>query len=420
MRLTGLWTDADFVRLWSASTVSVFGSLITRTALPFVAILALDATPSQVGLLVIAELLPGFLLGLAAGAWIDRRRRRPVMIAADLARASVLLLVPLAALVGVLSLPVLLAVAALVSVLNVAFDVAYQTYLPTLVRRDDLIEGNSKLTAAASVAEAVSFSAGGWLVQLLSAPFAVAVDAATFVASALFVRAIEAPEPHPSGETGIAPASSLFTEAGEGIRLVWWDAALRALVGSNAGLAFSSGVFGAAFLIYVNQVLGFSPGVLGLIFALGGIGSLLGALAAGRLARLPIGPVLIACLVIAAAGQALTPLATSAGLVGAGLLIAQQFVSDPAWTVYEINQVSLRQAMVPDALLGRVNATVRVTEVGAQIGGALLGGYVGDAYGARAALVAGVAGTLAGALWLVRSPIRSLRGMPRPIPLEAR
>jgi predicted MFS family arabinose efflux permease len=416
MRLTGLWTHPDFVRLWSASTVSVFGSLITRTALPFAAILALGATPSQVGWLSIAELLPGFVIGLGAGAWIDRRRRRPVMIGADLGRAAILLLVPLAALLGALSLPLLIAVAAAISVLNVAFDVAYQSYLPTLVRRDELVEGNSKLTAAASVAEAASFGMGGWLVQLLTAPVAIAVDAVTFVASALFVGAIRAPEPHPAGAAGISKARpSLRSEIADGMRLIWRDGALRALVGSNAGLAFSFGVGSAAYLVYVSRVLGFSPGVLGLIFGLGGVASLVGALAAGRLARFPIGPVMVACFVVAAIGQALVPLATAAGPVAVALLVAQQFVSDPAYTVYEINQVSLRQGMVPDALLGRVNATVRVSEVGAQILGALLGGYVGDAYGARAALVVGLTGLLLAALWLFRSPVRALRRIPPPI-----
>ncbi len=420
MRLTGLWTHPDFVRLWSASTVSVFGSLITGTALPFAAILALEATPSQLGWLTIAELLPGFLLGLGAGAWIDRRRRRPVMIAADLGRAAILLLVPVAAVLGALSLPLLIAVAASLSVLTVAFDVAYQSYLPTLVRRDELVEGNSKLTAAASVAEAAAFGLGGWLVQVLTAPVAIAVDAATFVASAVFVRAIRAPEPHPDlqgadGET----RPSIGVEIADGLKVVWRDRALRALVGSNAGLAFSFGVGGAAYLVYVSRELGFSPGVLGLIFGLGGVASLLGALAAGRLARYPIGPVMIACFVVAAVGQALVPLATSAGIVGAILLIAQQFVSDPAYTVYEINQVSLRQGMVPDALLGRVNATVRVSEVGAQIVGALVGGSVGDAFGPRAALLVGVGGLLLAALGLARSPVRALQRIPPPLSSEA-
>ena len=420
LRLTGLWTDADFVRLWSASTVSVFGTLVTRTALPFAAILALGATPSQVGWLSIAGLLPGFLLGLGAGAWIDRRGRRPVMIGADLGRAAILLLVPVAALRGALSLPLLIAVAAAVSVLDVAFDVAAQSYLPTVVRRDHLVEANSKLTAAAAAAEAGSFGIGGWLVQALTAPVAIAIDAATFVASAIFVGAIRTPEPLPAGAFASETARpSLRSEVASGLRLVWRDGTLRALVGSNAGLAFSFGVGSAAYLYYVSQVLGFSPGVLGLIFALGGVASLIGALAAGRLARFPIGPVLIACFVAAAVGQALVPLATAAGPVAVALLVAQQFVSDPAATVYEINQVSLRQGMVPAALLGRVNATVRVSEVGAQILGALLGGYVGDAYGARAALVVGVGSLLLSALWLLRSPVRALRRTPPPISTEA-
>lgn len=410
MRLSGLWRHPDFVRLWTASAVSVFGLLITRTALPFAAILVLDASPSQVGLLRLAELLPGFVLGLVAGAWVDRRRR-PLMIGADLARAAILLAVPLAALLGRLSLPLLVAVAALTSVGNVVFDVAYQSFLPSLIRRDQLVEGNAKISAAWSVAETTAFGLGGWLVQWLTAPFAILVDAITFVVSALFVGAIRAPEPlpAPTSNRDESPRRALIAEIAAGLWLVGSDAGLRALLGASAGLAFSFGVGGAVFLIYVNQVLGFEPGVLGLVFALGGVSSFAGAVLAGRLAAWPIGPVLVACFVLAAVGQALVPLATSAGAVGLALLIAQQFVSDPAYTVYDINQVSLRQGTVADALQGRVNATFRVGEVGGQIAGTLAGGYVGDAVGARAALWLGVGVLLLAALWLFSSPVRGLR-----------
>ena len=184
MRRTGLWRNSDFVHLWGAATVSTYGTLVTRTALPFAAILLLDASAADISLLVITELLPGFLLGLVAGAWVDRVHRRPIMIATDLARGLLLLTIPLAALAGVLGLGHLYLVAALISALSVFFDVAYQSYLPSIVRNDELIEANSKVSAAGSVAEAAAFSSGGWLVQLLSAPLAVLVDAATFVVSA--------------------------------------------------------------------------------------------------------------------------------------------------------------------------------------------------------------------------------------------
>jgi MFS family permease len=414
VRLEGLWRHGDFVRLWSASTVSLFGSLITRTALPFTAILLLDASPSLVGWLTIAGLLPGFLIGLAAGAWLDRRRRRPVMIAADLGRAAVLFSIPVAALVGSLTFPHLLAVAAVVSVLDVTFDVAWQAHLPGIVGRGRLVEANSKVAAAGSVAEAAAFGSGGWLVQLLGAPIAVTIDAVTFLVSALFLRGVRAPERDPAAERAPdAPTPSLLAEAIEGLRVVWRDGRLRALATANLGLTFSFGAFGAAFLVYVSRDLGFSPGVLGLIFALGGVSSFIGAVLAGRIAHLPLGPVIVGCFVVAAVGNALVPLA-SVGAVGLALLIAQQFVSDPAWTILDINAVSLRQAITADAALGRVNATFRVGEVGGQILGALVGGYVGDAFGARSALWLGVAALAVAAVGLTLSPVRRIRRLPTP------
>jgi Na+/melibiose symporter-like transporter len=162
-RLTGLWRNPDFVRLWAAQTVSIFGSLVTRTALPFVAILVLHATPFQIALVGIAELVPAFTLGLVAGAWVDRLRRRPILIAADLGRAGVLSVIPLFAFLDVLRIEHVYVVAALASILTVFFDVAYQSYLPSLVRREELVEGNSKMSASASVAEFGAFGIGGWL-----------------------------------------------------------------------------------------------------------------------------------------------------------------------------------------------------------------------------------------------------------------
>lgn len=416
MRFGGLWRQPDFVRLWAAATVSTFGSLVTRTALPFTAILALGAGPLQIGLLTSAELGPGFLVGLVAGAWVDRLPRRPILIGSDLARAALLATIPAAALAGVLSLWQLYLVAALSSVLGVCFDVAYQSYLPSLVRREELLEGNSKLTAGGAVAEAAAFSSGGWLVQWLTGPIAMLVDAVTFLGSALLVwriRAPEAPGAAPEHRPGIA------TEVGEGVRFVAGRPLLRALAGSDAALNLGHGVTGAVFLLYVNQELGFEPGVLGLIFAVGGVGSFLGAVATGRLARFGIGPVLIGALAVAAGGQGLVPLARGAGAMAIGLLVAQQLIADPAETVYAIGQVSLRQAATPGRLLGRVNASARVLEVGATLIGALTGGVLGGGIGLRTTLVAGLAVRMIGVVWLLFSPVRGMRETPPVVTGEA-
>ena len=194
LKMSGLWRHGDFLRLWAGQTVSVFGSMIGGTAMSFTAILFLQATPFQIGLLNAMQMIPAFLLGLFAGAWVDRLRRRPIMIWADIGRALALATIPLAALLGGLGLFHLYAVALVVSVLTILFDLSYQAYLPALVGKGSLIEGNSKLSASAAVAEFGGFSIGGWLVQLLSAPVAILVDAVSFVVSAVSVATIRARE----------------------------------------------------------------------------------------------------------------------------------------------------------------------------------------------------------------------------------
>ena len=411
MQRGGLWRNADFVHLWGAATVSTFGSLVTRTALPFTAILLLDASPSAISVLRIAELLPGFLFGLIAGAWVDRLRRKPIMIATDLGRALLILTIPLAAFLGWLGLGQLYVVAALVSVLSVFFDVAYQSFLPSLVKHDELVGANSKLSAAMSVAEASAFSSAGWLIQLLTAPVAMLVDALTFIASAGLVARIREPaiqiEP---GQPESPP--SIATDVVEGLRTVWRQPILRGMVVSGLAQNLASGLIGTVFLLYVNQEVGFDPGILGMIFAVGGVSSFIGAMVAGRLPRFGIGAVMVASLLLAALGDAFIPLATAANAVGVLFLVGQQIVGDSALTVYDINQVSLRQAIAPAHVLGRVNASVRVTEFGAVLLGTVIAGYIGETVGLRETLWLGVALALLAAVVLALSPVRAVRRIP--------
>lgn len=407
-----IWRNANFVRLFSAATVSWFGSLITRTALPFVAIINLDASPFAVGLLSVANMLPGFLLGLVVGAWVDRRRRKPLMVSADILRAILLLSIPIAAITGHLSLAILLFVSAGMSVLDVVFEVADRSILPSLVDRDQLVSANSALSASGSVVETASFGLGGWLVQLFSAPFAILIDAVSFVLSAVMLHGINEPENAVIDQDNEAESQSIFAEAAVGLRVVADDPVLRSLWVSNVAAAVAHGVSMAAFLVFVNRELGFGTGVLGMIFAIGGIGSLFGALATNRLSRFPLGPLLIGCFAVSAVGFALVPLAPAAGFIGAALLIGQQLISDPAMTVYMINDVSLRQSITDDEMQGRINATFRVGDVGAQLTGSVIGGIVGTAVGARGALWLGVMALLIGTFWLIASPIRGLKTMP--------
>jgi MFS family permease len=403
----GLWSDPNFVRLWSAATVSTFGTLVTRTALPFVAIILLHATPLSIGLLSVAEFAPGFLVGLVAGVWVDRLPRRPIMIACDLGRAVLVLTIPLAAAAGQLTLAQLYLVAIAASVLTVFFDVAYRSYLPTLISQDALIEGNSKLSAAGSAAETLAFGSGGWLVQWFSAPTAMLVDALSFLWSAFWVFRITAPEQQ--GRTQNRPAN-MFQEIADGLRATWHDPILRAMTIASMLIAAGYRMVGTVFLLFVYGQLGFGPGLLGLVFAVGGLSSLLGAAAVGRITRLAgFGPAMILAIAFVALGQGMVTLASGASAVALLLLIGQQLVSDPAATVYDVVEVSLRQTLAPEALLGRINASVRVVEAGAMVIGSLLGSILGETIGLRLTILVGSVIIALTGLWLAATPLRHLR-----------
>jgi MFS family permease len=403
--------NANFVHLWGAATVSTFGSLVTRTALPFTAILLLDASPAAIAMLRIAELLPGFVFGLVAGAWVDRLSRKPIMIATDVSRALLVATIPLGAFLGWLGLGHLYLIAALVSVLSVFFDVSYQSILPALVENDELVEANSKLSAAMSVAEASAFSSAGWLIQLLTAPVAMLVDALTFIASAGLVARIREPE-RQAEPSATESRPSIASDVMEGLHAIWWQPVLRGMVVAGLAQNLAFGLVGTVFLLYVNQEVGFDPGILGMIFAVGGVSSFLGAMIAGRLPRFGIGAVMVASLLLAAIGQAFVPLATAANAVGVLFLVGQQIVADSALTVYDINQISLRQAIAPAHVLGRINASVHVTEIGAVLLGTIVAGYIGEAVGLRETLWAGVGLSLIAAVALALSPVQAVRRIP--------
>jgi len=393
---------SDFTRLWAGQTASVFGSYVGGVALQFVAILWLGASPVEISLLAAAQLVPGFLIGLVAGVWVDRLRRRPILIAADIGRALALATVPAAAFAGVLGMPHLVAVALVTSALGVFFDVAYEAHLPSLVGRDALVRGNSRLAATAALAEIGAFGLGGWLVQLLSAPGAVLVDAASFVVSGAAVASIRRPEPPPAPAEDRRP---LGHEAVEGLRIVAREPVLRALAVANAALQLAGGLIGTVILVYLSRDVGFEPGPLGMIFAVGGASSLAGIWLAGRRRR-RIGRSLVAAVAVRALGASFTPLTGEVSWLGVGLLVAAQLVSDPAHALYEIQHVSLRQAMTADRLRGRVNASMRFLEFAAQLAGTLAAGVLGQTVGLRATLWLAVAIIAATAAWLALSPVR--------------
>jgi MFS family permease len=381
---------------------------VTRTALPFAAILVLGGGPLEISAIRGFEIVGGLVVGLVAGAWVDRLRRRPVMIAADLGQAIVLGSVPIAALTGWLSIPQLIVVALLASALETAHNAADNAYLPTVVEREQLVDANSALTASRSVAEFSAFSISGFLVQIFTAPIAIAIDAVSFVVSAVVLATIRRPEAAPHE---VANREPLLAEIRDGLRPITRSSTLRAIAAASSGSHFLWGAFGSLFLVFANEELGLDPATIGVIAAVGGASSLLGAVLAGRMSRrFGIGPSILLGLVAFTAASALLPIAPAGSLVIAiAVLVTHQFVGDCGATIDEINELSFVQSVVPNNLLGRVSSSLEFLTHFWLLIGTAVGGVVGEWLGVRFGLAIGVLGGVfaIAALWF--SPLRTLR-----------
>lgn len=406
-----LWRDRSFVAVWSASTISLFGSLITRTALPFAAIIVLNAGPLEISAIRSAELIAGLIVGLFAGAWVDRLLRRPILIWADLGRAVLLGTIPVTFVLGLLGMPQLLFVAFAAAVLSTFFDVADNAYLPTVVPREKLVNANSALTATGSVAEFSAFGIGGFLIEAFTAPIAIALDAVTFVVSAILLGTIRKKEPPP---TPAADREPVLREIRDGMRIVARSPVLRALALSHGGTHILWGIFGTSYLLFAMEDLGLGPAAIGIIAAVGGIGSLAGsALAPAMVRRFGIGRTILLGMLGFVVGNSFIPLAPEGAiLLGAAFLIAQQLIGDSLATVYEITEVSLVQASVRDRILGRVNATIHTFTTLMTLLGAIAGGIIAETWGLRAAFAIGLLGGVFGIIVVWISPVRFIRDAP--------
>ncbi len=412
-RFSGLWRSPDFVKLWVGETISLFGSQISGLALPLVAVLVLNASPAQMGLLGAIEFAPFLLFSLFAGIWVDRLPRRPILIVGDIGRAVLLGSVPVAAWYGLLGMPYLYVVGFLVGVLTVFFDVAYQSYLPALVRRDQLVEGNAKLEVSRSVAQIAGPPAAGGLVALLTAPIAVLVDAISFLLSAVAIGLIRVREPAIERDR---KQSNIWREIREGLAVVFGNRLLCAIAGCTATTNLFGNVMGAVFMLYVVRELGLAPEMIGVVFGVGSAGALVGALFAGWAARRwGLGRTIIGSAALAGIGALFTPLASGPATVAIPMLIVGQLIATLSTPVYNINQVSLRQAITPHHLQGRMNASMRFLVWGSIPIGALLGGLLGEWIGLRPTLVVGAVGMLLAVSSVFFSPVRTLQEHPEPV-----
>lgn len=394
------------MKLWVAETISQLGTGVTLLALPLVAIEVLEASAPEVGALTAIEFAPFILVGLPAGVWVDRLRRKPVLVAGDLGRALVLASIPVAYALDVLTIWQLYAVAFAAGVLTVFFDVAYQSYLPSLVEKDMLADGNSKLEISRSGAQIAGPGIAGAVIGAVTAPGAIVADAVSYVLSAAAIVRIKATERHEPVAKADRPR--MRAEIGEGLRYVWGHRLLRPIALATATSNLFGSMAQAVTVLYMVRRLDLSAGMIGLVFALGNIGFLVGAATAAKLDhKLGVGRTIVLAIGLAGPFTFLIPLADYGPAMP--LLVIGLVFAAFGGVVYNISQVSLRQAICPDRLLGRMNASMRFMVWGTLPIGAAIGGALGGAVGLRATLFIGAAGQCLAWIPPALSPVWRLR-----------
>ncbi len=407
-RRKSLWHHRDFRLIWAGDTVSVFGMQVVGLAIPIMAVQLLSASPFQMGLLNALEMLAFLLISLPAGAWVDRWRKKRVIVFGDLGRAAVLLLLPLAWALGVLAMWQLYVVALASGAITVFFDVANQSYLPEIVDGDQIAEGNGKLSASQQTAGVLGPAAGAAVIRVIGSPLAIAVTSACMAASSLLVSRVK----HVETPTPREARRPMRAEVAEGMRFVVSHPLLVRITACTGISNFASNIVFALFVLYVLRTLDLSETTLGLVFSVSAIGGLLGAVSASRVARwvgegrsIPLTAVLIPAAAIS------TPLASV--LPPVPTLLAGGFVGSWAVVVYNIVQVSFRQRLCPKELLGRMNASIRFLVWGPIPLGALAGGALGSTWGVVPALWSGVALMWVAALPVVLSPLMRMGDLPQ-------
>lgn len=406
----------DFVKLWTAESVSVFGSSITQLAIPLIAATLPGVTPFEFGLLTTVEFLPFIFLSLPAGVWVDRLRRRPILITADVGRAVVLLSIPVAFAYDALTIWQLYAVGFVTGCLTVFFDVAYQSYLPSIVHRDQLVDANSKLEITRSASQILGPGAAGLLIGALKAPFAIVLDALSFLWSAGFLFSIRRPEPpiEPHDEAVPGPKPSMRHEIVVGLRYVTGHRWLWPIAATTGTSNFFGNVFGAILILYLVRERGLTAEAIGFAFSIGALGVLAAALVTNPLTRrLGVGRMLV----LTSIGFSLSGLPVAFApdaLVFWGLALFG-FISGFCGIAWNINQVSLRQAITPPRMQGKMNATMRFIVWGTMPVGSLIGGALGSLIGLHPTILVGAIGGLIAFIPVTLSSARRIVTMPEPV-----
>jgi MFS family permease len=404
----GLWRHRDFLHLWSAQTISALGSQVTLLALPLTALLVLHAKPYEVALLATAGTLPNLVVGIPAGIRVDRVRRRPVMVAADLGRATLLASAPVAYALGILTLPHLYVVAVVSGSLSVLFEIASSAYLPSVVARAQLIEANAKLEASRAVAWAAGPGVGGALISAVTAPIALLADAASFVASGCLIGSVSRRDETPPVAQG--ERSAWRRELREGGRYVLGHRYLRPLLVAHALANLALGLVWAIVVVYAVRELGLTAALVGGVLSLGQVGGFSGAVFGRRIVKyLGVGPTVVTALFLF--GPATLALAAAPRAAAIPFLALGWILENLARGLYGVSATSIRQALVPDRLRARVTGFTTTAGTGAFPLGTAIGGALAGGLGLRQAMLVGALISFLPFLPIAFSPLKSLRDL---------
>jgi MFS family permease len=402
-----LWRHRDFLHLWGGQAVSRVGDQFTALAVPYIAVWILGAHSAETGILGAAGTAPFLLFGLLIGVWADRRHRRGILIFADVGRGSLIAAIGLLGIAGLLQLIYLYVFAFLIGVLTVFFDVAYQAYLPSIVERGQIVDANSKLETSNTLAGTTGPSVAGAVIHVLRAPFAMLFDSASFFFSAAALASIRTRETVARAPVG----TSILGQIREGLRVVLGDRRLRHIALCTGWANFFSGaLFSGLIFVFLNE-LGFQDYTLGLLFSLASVGGVLGAVVSGPIAkRVGVGPaIILGAILFGVPTLPLSFVTADNAFPALSIMLGARFLGN---LIYNINQVSFRQAIVPVRLQGRLNATMRTIVWGTLPLGALAGGFLGEVIGLRNAILLSVVAGSVSFVWVLFSPVRNIREMP--------
>lgn len=413
LKLTGIWCNPNFRKLWISQTISVFGSAVTSFALPLTASLTLQATPTQMGFLRVVQYAPFLLFSLIAGVWADRLPHRSILIGTNLCNALLLGTIPVFAILDKLCIEYLYVTTFFMSVFTLFFDIAYFAFLPSLIQREQLVEGNSKITASWSVAQIVAPGVSSALVNLVPIPVLITLDAFSFLLSVLFLRLIYTSKlvlPQPSLH------QSIWHEIGEGLHMILNNPLLRSITACTSTLFLFRSMVLTVYILYVTRELNIGPTVFGIISMIGACGSFLGAMLIERAIRkFGLGATIVWSAFGWSIGYLPVSIVTGTQQITAPLLAIAGILAALTEMVYYNSQLSLRQAIIPVQLQGRVSASMRFITWGILPVGSFLGGILGETINLRATLVVGVLGMSLAFLWVLFSPVRKLHELPIPI-----